>query len=92
MVASRAPPARQRDHLAMGGLGAVIATAPVEFALAYTDWRGLFSSQASPSRSGSHFLGRPDARHAVAARHGGRPSLARSGVQGAGCSCALRLS
>ena len=28
--------------LAMGGLGAVIATAPVEFALTYTDWRGLF--------------------------------------------------
>ena len=28
--------------LAMGGLGALVATAPVSAALAYTDWRGLF--------------------------------------------------
>jgi MFS family permease len=29
-------------HLAFGGLGAMMATAPVEFALHYTDWRGVF--------------------------------------------------
>lgn len=29
-------------HLAFGGLGAVFATAPVEAALALTDWRGVF--------------------------------------------------
>ncbi|CAA9351993.1 MAG: Uncharacterized MFS-type transporter, partial [uncultured Microvirga sp.] len=28
--------------LAIGGLGALVATAPVEFALAYTHWRGIF--------------------------------------------------
>jgi MFS family permease len=30
-------------HLAFGGLGAMMATAPVEFALHYTDWRGVFT-------------------------------------------------
>lgn len=29
-------------HLAAGGLGALAATLPVEFALGYTDWRGVF--------------------------------------------------
>ncbi|MGE0152518.1 MAG: MFS transporter [Reyranellaceae bacterium] len=29
-------------HLAFGGLGAMSATAPVELALHYTDWRGVF--------------------------------------------------
>jgi predicted MFS family arabinose efflux permease len=29
-------------HLAAGGFGAMSATLPVEFALTYTDWRGLF--------------------------------------------------
>ena len=28
--------------LAMGGLGAIFATRPVEFLLGYTDWRGIF--------------------------------------------------
>ncbi|MEO7243224.1 MAG: MFS transporter, partial [Variovorax sp.] len=29
-------------YLAVGGLGAIVATRPVEQALAFTDWRGLF--------------------------------------------------
>src|SRR5512143_1083053 len=29
-------------HLAAGGFGALAATLPVEFALGYTDWRGVF--------------------------------------------------
>ena len=29
-------------HMAFGGMGALTATKPVEMALAYTDWRGLF--------------------------------------------------
>ncbi|HSO61652.1 MAG TPA: MFS transporter, partial [Desulfobacterales bacterium] len=29
-------------HLAAGGVGALSATLPVEFALTYTDWRGVF--------------------------------------------------
>ncbi len=33
--------------LAIGGLGALVATAPVEYALAYTHWRGLFLGLAS---------------------------------------------
>ncbi|MBL4721236.1 MAG: MFS transporter [Alphaproteobacteria bacterium] len=32
--------------MAMGGLGAMAATAPMEFALTITDWRGVFASLA----------------------------------------------
>lgn len=33
-------------QMAMGGLGALTGTAPVEFALSFTDWRGLFKGLA----------------------------------------------
>ena len=33
-------------QMAMGGLGALAGTAPVEIALSYTDWRGLFKGLA----------------------------------------------
>lgn len=36
-------------YLAVGGLGAIVATRPVEQALAFTDWRGLFVALALAS-------------------------------------------
>jgi MFS family permease len=34
-------------QMAAGGLGALAATAPVQFALTFTDWRGVFTALAS---------------------------------------------
>jgi predicted MFS family arabinose efflux permease len=51
-------------HLAAGGLGALSATVPVEFALGYTDWRGVFILLAALSAvvAAAIFWGVPEKR------------------------------
>jgi sugar phosphate permease len=48
--------------LAFGGLGALTATAPVEFALQFTDWRGVFAALAlgTAAVAGLIFLSVPE--------------------------------
>lgn len=55
--------------LAMGGLGAISATTPVEALLQVTDWRGIFAGLAVISFAASLAILTivPDARHAVRA-------------------------
>lgn len=55
--------------LAMGGLGAIAATAPVEWALGFTDWRGLFLGLAAATLlvAALIFLIVPERRDAPAA-------------------------
>lgn len=43
-------------HLAAGGLGALSATLPVELALGYTDWRGVFMLLAAASAAVAAFI------------------------------------
>jgi predicted MFS family arabinose efflux permease len=43
-------------HLAAGGFGALSATLPVELALGYTDWRGVFILLAAASASAAAFI------------------------------------
>jgi predicted MFS family arabinose efflux permease len=54
-------------HLAAGGFGALAATLPVEVALGYTDWRGLFVLLAGASASAAAFIfwGVPEKRQAA---------------------------
>lgn len=49
--------------LAIGGLGAITATAPAQAALAYTDWRGLFTGLAIATVAAAAvvFVAAPDA-------------------------------
>jgi predicted MFS family arabinose efflux permease len=56
-------------HLAAGGLGALAATLPVELALGYTDWRGVFIllAGASAAVAALIFWGVPEKRQAAAA-------------------------
>jgi predicted MFS family arabinose efflux permease len=55
-------------HLAAGGVGALAATVPVELALGYTDWRGVFVLLAAASAvvAALIFWGVPEKRQAVA--------------------------
>ncbi len=55
--------------MACGGLGALVATAPVEAALHVTDWRGVFVALAAMTVvvAGTIFLAVPEARSAAAA-------------------------
>lgn len=54
-------------HLAAGGLGALSATVPVEFALKYADWRGVFILLAGLSAlvAAAIFWGVPEKRQDV---------------------------
>jgi predicted MFS family arabinose efflux permease len=56
-------------HLAAGGFGALSATLPVELALGYTDWRGLFMLLAAASAAVAVFIfwGVPEKRQEAAA-------------------------
>jgi predicted MFS family arabinose efflux permease len=56
-------------HLAAGGFGALSATLPVELALGYTDWRGVFIllAVASAVVAGFIFWGVPEKRQGLAA-------------------------
>jgi predicted MFS family arabinose efflux permease len=56
-------------HLAAGGLGALAATLPVQLALGYTDWRGVFIllGVASAAVAGFIFWGVPEKRQERAA-------------------------
>jgi predicted MFS family arabinose efflux permease len=58
-------------HLAAGGLGALSATLPVEFALGYTDWRGVFIllSLLSAAAAAFIFWGVPDKRQSGSIVH-----------------------
>ncbi|MBC7905572.1 MAG: MFS transporter [Rhodospirillaceae bacterium] len=58
--------------LSAGGLGAVAATAPVQAALAFTDWRGIYVGIAALTVmvAAILFLAVPD-RHSTAAQSGG---------------------
>lgn len=58
--------------LSAGGLGAVAATAPVQAALAFTDWRGIYVGIAALTLlvAAILFLAVPD-RHSAAAQGGG---------------------
>lgn len=61
-------------HLAAGGFGALSATLPVELALGFTDWRGVFILLAAASAAVAAFIfwGVPEKREAMsAARAGG---------------------
>jgi predicted MFS family arabinose efflux permease len=55
-------------HLAAGGFGALAATVPVELALGYTDWRGVFFLLAGASAvvAALIFWGVPEKRQAAA--------------------------
>jgi predicted MFS family arabinose efflux permease len=55
-------------HLAAGGFGALSATLPVELALGYTDWRGVFILLAGASAMAAAliFWGVPEKRREVA--------------------------
>jgi predicted MFS family arabinose efflux permease len=55
-------------HLAAGGFGALAATVPVELALGYTDWRGVFILLAGASAvvAALIFWGVPEKRQAAA--------------------------
>jgi predicted MFS family arabinose efflux permease len=55
-------------HLAAGGFGALAATVPVELALGYTDWRGVFVLLAAASAvvAALIFWGVPEKRQAAA--------------------------
>jgi MFS family permease len=66
-------------HLAAGGFGALSATLPVELALGYTNWRGVFILLAFASASAAAFIfwGVPEKRQAVSA---GRLSGALKGI------------
>jgi MFS family permease len=69
-------------QMVSGGIGALLATAPVEFALRFTDWRGVFLAVSGidpplPYRAGSdHQRRAPRARdrHRSRLSHGRRPS------------------
>jgi MFS family permease len=43
-------------QMAAGGLGALVAASPVEFALGYTDWRGLFAILAIATIASALFV------------------------------------
>ena len=66
--------------LACGGLGAIAATAPVEAALAYTDWRGVFVllALATLAMAALLFLAVPDASARMAGEGWGA-ALAEAG-------------
>jgi predicted MFS family arabinose efflux permease len=56
-------------HLAAGGCGALAATLPVEIALGYTDWRGVFRLLAGASAAAAALIywGVPEKRQPIAA-------------------------
>lgn len=58
-------------HLAAGGCGALSATLPVEWALGYTDWRGVFVLLAAASAAVAAFIfwGVPEKRPPAGSVH-----------------------
>ncbi len=62
-------------HLAAGGCGALSATLPVELALGYTDWRGVFMLLAAASAAVAAFIfwGVPEKRQAAETVRPGEP-------------------